>query len=348
MRSHPQNRRLSLIPKILGVLVLCGVLSYLVFNLLITNSLEPDPTSSVKILTLDPVLKELRKIEPIKSSTDILIDIPDVYKSVSFSKVDLNFFTLPDGINVQMLYEKLSAKALNGDVVAARLLAQELAKCNSTTLAKKSDDITKLRQMHSDGNYVERYESGYSYSLDNGEIKNLSLNPLYIPRMEKSLATQRLHCQGVTESQQNESRDWAKLAAEKGDFLATRFLIEDNTASEKERYSWANKLWNETGAVEALHAMWGLHYYGNSQGRKGSDEFQPSKIKAYAYYLAAAELELVLISREDQFNFPNKRMELDSSKVLISAELSAAEHLEAEELATSMVSSNPNCCSIPK
>ena len=328
--------------RVLVALISISVLAYAIYDTPIVN-IQPaightKPKETVPIPIVNDVETESKNI----SRTTLYVGGEAIF--VDFKELDVKFFVLDPKINAATLYEKLSVKALDGDPVAARLLAQELAKCNSLKLAEDHQRITSIKTMYEEKQYMKRQGEGYSYNLVDGEIRNLSLNPASLERMENRYAKQKKHCEGLTVSQQNESRMWAERAAEKGDFLAMNFLMSDAYADAQDKYAWAKKLWSEKGSIEALQTMWDIHYYGADSEDGG---FQPSKMKAYAYYLAAGELEYAAGNESNQFNLPNIRTEFDTSKAIISAELSADEHLEAERYAAELISSNPNCCYIP-
>ena len=154
-------------------------------------------------------------------------------------------------------------------------------------------------------------------------------------------------CKSIDQNKRDESSDWARVAAEGGDFLGLEMLTRDPNISTKERIALYEKIWSDFGSLEsAINLSNILSGVGNHASYSLVAGLEPNPKKAYAYFLASSNIEVAVSERFNPQDTAQLQYELSIFEQLLTSKLTAREHLEAEQLAIELIESNENCCTI--
>ncbi len=250
--------------------------------------------------------------------------------SVDWKSLDTKMYVLPEKYNAAELYERLEAKALAGDAVAARVLAFEIERCNDAFF----DGVEHA-------NSIDLVRNDKSYISPRGVAVKVDFDGDGMDRFIDQLNNEYRHCEDLSLEKRGHSTLWARYAAERGDFQAT-LLLKDLIVEPSEKIDQLLVLWEDFGYVDALYELAVLNY-------QAEDDWVPSQTKSrkslsVSYLLLAGKLKTIALMPGDTVDKPNFLSSRDQALRMLSADLSAADHLDAEEYALELFRNNPNCC----
>ena len=276
------------------------------------------------------------QVEPINQIDDInnnlSITIADESISVTLKNLELTPFALPDKDAIY-LYEKLSDKALAGEAVAARLLSGLIEECNETHVdeALHNESLDRLREHQ-------------EYPSANPKFSGIKVSEDMIQQIDDYFVKQYSKCKGLTLSQRKESQQWARLAADGGDFLGLEQLARHPDTTGNERVALLERKWNDYGFIDSVTGLAAaLSDYGKPPGY---EDTEVDNVKAFAYFLIGSKLNVAVAEKDGQSSIALTELRVgnDTFESLVSRNLTPAEHLAAEQLALEMIKNNINCC----
>lgn len=301
---------------------------------------EPTPTeqvvdrSSTKEATPEPPPKvQIDKVQkPKADGNNLVIEINDEELPITVSEIELNSFTLP-AKPAGYLYDKLSERALGDDPVAARLLSGFITRCNEVFNSKEEHEAAMT-------NLKEKGE----YPSANPRFAGIKVEAEMLAQVEQHFNKEFDACLGLTPDQKNESSRWARIAAENGDFLGIEQLINDPTVDAEERLGLLERQWSDFGfaggATGVAAVLSGLSKFSAYEG------VEPDPKKAYAYFIVSSKIEIALAESLGSSRVSQISSEHGVFESLLTAKLTPAEHLEAEQIAAELIRSNENCCTV--
>ncbi len=201
-------------------------------------------------------------------------------------------------------YQSLADRARDGDAAAARMIAKALQTCSLIN----RDENSHLGTAHAEG-----YRSSEVY------------------------------CKDVTDDLAMESKFWAKLAAEGGDYLGIQTYAHMLGAG-SERLALMERFW-EDGNISALPTLSG----GFFDGSHGDSTSQPDYIRAYAYHLIYSKVHESTKNVASGATSPagakvGSSIAIENHLRYLGGFLSSQQQIEAEKLAAGLLSRNSNCC----
>ncbi|NND81027.1 MAG: hypothetical protein HKN50_01230 [Gammaproteobacteria bacterium] len=258
--------------------------------------------------------------------------------SVQLKRRDIEFDCFDgDSISGTAVYQQLQSKAEAGDVAAARHLAIALHACDRAELDEKADLLANLKVMIEQGRYTKDRPGHLSYQIIDGEIVELTADPQLIDRKIETNRVNIKRCGGLTAAQLAERVYWADHAAEQGDFLAAQLLPTLMGSNIAQLRMKAESLWRAFGSIEGL---WYL-----AESYRADDSSKTGNLKAFAYYLAAGEIQFGIAQHtRASFDYRKDRDDLDQALAIMGAGLSEAERQQARQFAIETIKANPNCC----
>jgi len=295
------------------------------------NNTEQTPNQErvVEVIDNSSILKQEDKL--------LAFEIDGEAFSFPLKPLDINAFSLPDK-SADYLYAKLSERALNGEVIAARLLSDFIYACGETFM-----DEEQHKQA------MQRFVTDKIYPTANPEFAGrvIELADEEVEAILIQFQGEFERCQGLTKTQRGETRKWAKIAADGGDFLGLQRLTSHPETSGTERIELFEKQWLDHGYIHAPTAI-AVGLAGIDGGLSSFKGVELDPKKAYAYFLISENLNVALARYEgaDSNTINDQITDYDTFESLLTSKLSASEHLEAEELAKQIMRDNKNCCTI--
>jgi len=254
--------------------------------------------------------------------------------SFPLKHLEINPFSLPDK-SATYLYAKLSERALNGEVVPARLLSDLISGCGETF-------INENDHKHA----MERLTKDKLYPSADPKFSNTSVPDDMVELAADQFEKKFRQCKGLTVSQRGESLKWAKIAANGGDFLGLQMVASHPDTPNSEKITLYEKQWSEYGYIHAPTAITAaLSGFSSFSSFKG---LEPDFKKAYAYFLISKNIEVAIARYRGKDSNAITEMIADQNtyESILTSKLSAREHLEAEELAKEIMRRNTKCCAI--
>lgn len=250
---------------------------------------------------------------------------------IQWHELDLQEFQLPPGYTAMELYERLRKKALNGDAIAARLLALELERCQEAFLDRQQHD-----------NSISQINTSAIYTSPRGVQVSVNLPKEDVSRFLEQLENEFEHCKDLPNEKRLESEQWAGVAAEGKDFQGAQLYVElaGEPGVKEER---ALELWKEFGYVPALYELAMLNHKLASPDL-GYSYDSSKKIRATAFLMLAGELSTTSLSADQMVDAPNIYSRKATALDLVSEGLSASEYSDAEKMAIALLTNNENCC----
>jgi len=319
-----------------GIVFLAFIYRYL--SLSDTDTLSVEKSKPDQETTPNFVVENLDNSNFVRDKdNELTFDIDGEVFTFHLKKLDVEAFTLPDK-SADYLYSRLSERALNGEIVPARLLSDFISACGETHFDKEQHDKT-----------MERFISDNIIPTADPRFADSAIE---FPEEQKELIVKQFEaqferCQGLTIEQRGEARKWAKIASDGGDFLALQQLTKHPETSSSERIELLEKQWLDHGYIHAPTAI-AIGLAGFSNGFQSFQDLEADPKKAYAYFLISKNLNVALerYKGSDSITINEKVTGHDIFESLLTAKLSAHEHLEAEELAKQIMRDSPECCAI--
>ena len=253
--------------------------------------------------------------------------------NVVFKQFQHKYIFLDPLLSANDVYDDLSEKALAGDAIAARTLANELEKCGAS-FSTNEEYLSQLKLLKDEN----------IYSTPNRKFDNFKIAPEGMKSFLAQIKTDYDYCEGLSKEKRSESNKWLSMAAENRDFLAMDRLSTMPSLNPELRHGTLENAWQEFGNKSSAIGL-GMYYMG-TQYSGDNNLLKPNPIKAYAYLLVGSQLELSSLSIVDPYNSSNREAEIQQKLSVLSADLnlSAQQQEDAEILAMELLETNPNCC----
>ena len=287
---------------------------------------QKKPLTSSKKLVME------KSLLTVSQRSDISIEIGGETINIPLNVLDLNRLSLPDK-GATYLYQKLSERAMQGDIIAARLLSEFLTRC-SEVFVNLEDHNNSLKLLRENGEYPSA----------NPKFSGIHVDESMIAGVEQQFSNEFASCEGLSVEQKKESSKWAEVAAKGGDFLGLDALIKNPSVAGERKIELMKKQWKDFGYIDGATGiaavLSGLSRFPDYKG------VEPDPKTAYAYFLIASNINVAFTDSSKPFEAVALNVEYGEFESLLSSKLSPQEHLEAEQMAIELITSNPNCCAI--
>lgn len=282
-----------------------------------------------KTPNIDSPIKELTSDDKSKLKIgDEIVEVIFVTKQL----VGLDYELLPDsGLE---FYEELSERASDGDILAARVLAQQLDICSQA--AKDGSSLDKQIEVV---NQALRFEAPKEFHDIYGSYED---GQAYISQLKSDYS----FCKSISQEKIDGRFGFYEIASDGGDFLSSNELQGIYARAEDWQkvhdVSW--DLWTEHGSAQSLSAL-SLIYEDDLIVPKVqlSSEYS-NDVLAHAFNIISSEVDYYSLTQR----YPNQqlvfRSEYDDGLARTSSVLSPAEQGEAERYASRLIAENKNCC----
>ena len=224
---------------------------------------------------------------------------------------------------IALIYDDLVEAAYSGDYPSARVLYQMLSDCREAYL-EPSDLEAAIFRIRNEKVWVrpgDHHAEPIPAGVDTSHL-------------ERNLRLQQQRCDGITDAHLRDVKEWARLAAEGGDFLGMRFWVRELGNTQEAVEIW-KQAWS-AGYVNALQAMSLAYKRGVPTDTKEASDY----VQTYAYQLAYFKVIEASYASQDA----SMMATIDGVLSSIGGNLTPNQQAEAERLAFDLLRSNTNCC----
>lgn len=278
----------------------------------------------------DEPLSEVARTETAVEDQELQVRFPDgTLVSVRMREVHPDPPPVDVSESLTSNYAKLRSLAESGNAAAARTLSRELQRCR-----RAYSDEASLNAA------INRLRATRVVIYPNGSRPSVELRPGddVATFVERELESPYEHCEGITNEQKAEAAQWARVAADGGDYLGFQDWATELGWTQAGFDAWEN-VW-ERGYKAALTPLAMMYRKGIPTSAGG----QPDYVRAYAYSFVGFKLREAAYAGSASQAHRGRLVAMEDSLRHWSSYLTPQQTDEAVSLAKQILTENHNCC----